>query len=271
MKKTGKILSCIAASLLSVAMTGVTAFADDYSFDMEKSKQTHGGGQAYMSFTRLDNERRDRQKFNPLWITPETTVEIDYESEGEYDEYPIQLVLQSWVGALVDSTEDKWVQIPPTTFDDNHATWSYDTIVSAYGDDFSDVYAIVIEDSGKNSLLVKNVVFADLDVPEEEQANVSGGILTVTDTEPVTTDLSENKQTSDDTTVTSVSKAPDNTEKKSESVSKETGTEKADDNSSEDAESGISPIVIIAVVGGAVLLIVIGIIIISRRRNHGWH
>ena len=282
MKKLSKILSCIAASVLSFVMTGVTAFADEYSFDMEKTKQTQGGGQAYVSFTRLDNERRDRLKFNPLWITSESTFEIDYTSEGEYDGQPMNLIFQSWVGALVDSTEDKWVQIPPTTYDETHAVWTYDTLTSVYGDDFSDVYAIVVEDSGTNSLLVTNITVTNLSVPADERENVAGGILTVTTVdEPVAdiieteavgeTDAKNADDKADSGKVTENAKGETSSEKSSSS-SEKTTTAKVNDDSGETTVLNV-PIWGVAVAGVAVVLIIVIVALVAsrKRKNRGWH
>lgn len=281
MKKLCKVLSCIAASVFASVAMSMAVFADEYSFDMEKAKQTHGGGQSYMSFTRLDNERRDMLKFNPLWITPESTIEIDYVSEGEYEDQPMNLVFQSWIGALVESTEDKWVQIPPTDFSETHATWSYDTIVSVYGEDFSDVYAIVIEDSGTNSLLVTNITVTNLSVPADERENVGGGILVITETDETITETTaaETLEITDTQDAGDEKVGKEETEKVSKETSVETEndssaktqTTKSSEDKNEDAESGIPAWLIIAIGGGVFSIVIIIIVIALKHRNNGWH
>lgn len=146
-----------------------SAYADDYYFDMSKARQTFGNGtgSTYSDMTRLDNERRDKDKFNPLWLTEDSSIVIEYVSEGDYEEAPAILVLQSWVGELVSGTDDKWVQVLPSSYDDTTATFTYEDMVAAYGNDFSDVYALNVVDSG-NALLIKSMIATNVEVPEDE-------------------------------------------------------------------------------------------------------
>lgn len=166
--KIKKLLAAIGASAALMALAP-SAYADDYYFDMSKARQTFGNGtgSTYSDMTRLDNERRDKDKFNPLWLTEDSSIVIEYVSEGDYEEAPAILVLQSWVGELVSGTDDKWVQVLPSSYDDTTATFTYEDMVAAYGNDFSDVYALNVVDSG-NALLIKSMMATNVEVPEDE-------------------------------------------------------------------------------------------------------
>lgn len=166
--KIKKLLAAIGASAALMALAP-SAYADDYYFDMSKARQTFGNGtgSTYSDMTRLDNERRDKDKFNPLWLTEDSSIVIEYVSEGDYEEAPAILVLQSWVGELVSGTDDKWVQVLPSSYDDTTATFTYEDMVAAYGNDFSDVYALNVVDSG-NALLIKSMIATNVEVPEDE-------------------------------------------------------------------------------------------------------
>jgi hypothetical protein len=167
MKKFTKCLLGAVTAVSVMVMNGVTVFADDFEFDMSKAKQSQGGGKAYTEYTRLDNETRHQNNFDPTWITEDSAFEVEYTYEGSFDEFPMYLILQSWQGDKVDSQEDKWVKIEPTEFDDTHAVWSYDTFSEAWeSSDFSNVYALLIEDNNVQ-LTLSSFTVTNVDVPED--------------------------------------------------------------------------------------------------------
>lgn len=175
-----RILSAIAAMAV-MATTAVAVSADEFNFDMSKAKPTYGGGQSFSTFTRLDGEKRDRNKFSPLWMTKDSTIEITYETSGEYINAPLNLIFQSWTGDLVSSVEDKWVEILPSSFDETHAVFTFEDIAKTYGsEDFYDVYAINISDND-NSLLVKSFVVTNCNIPDEIASTITGGTVTLDD------------------------------------------------------------------------------------------
>ena len=278
-----KILSIASAAMIAVSACCSTVFADDYVFNTEKAKMTYGGGQSFAAYTRLDNERRDKNKFNPLWMTEDSQIIVEYETSEYTTDSPIRLVLQSWTGELVDGTENKWVQILPSVLEDDKAIWDYATLVDSYGDDFSDVYCIVFEDGDENSLLVKSFEITNVDVPEEDAAAIVDGIIEYTETE------SETETAATETETASVSiEAEDETANTDNAEAESTETEKAEDKSeteeakkdeskseaaeTENKESNSGMIVIICVAAGVLVLggAVIIIILRMKGKNKNW-
>jgi hypothetical protein len=299
MKCRGKLFGGLLAAFIVMATSSITAFADDYSFDITKSKPTYGGGQAFTAYTRLDNEKRDKYKFNPMWITEDSTVEIDYTCDEEYDTTPLFFVLQSWKGDKVAAQEDKWIQVTPTTLTDTHATWTYDTLVETYGSsNFSDVYALVIEDNNVG-ITMTSFTITNVSVPKDEIANLVDGVI-YRDGEIVIVsdeDTAAEDDTSTDTAETAVVSNEDTTAESEEVSSGDTSedgtaletdvalydevtTTTASSTKSDSSESTemtskslSTTLIIVCVALGIVLVGVIAFIIIKtiRNRNRGWH
>ncbi len=177
MKKIAKMLSAVVLSAVAMVVLSITAFAEDYVFDVSKAVQTSGAwAQSYSHYTALCVEEEYANNFNPTWMTSESEVIVTFEYTGTSGAYPCQLIWQTWDIEGVEPAEginSTWNQVAPATFDDNNATYTYDDIVAAYGtSDFSNVYAICFGDTG-NCLLVTSVTITNCDIPEGAVVNTA--------------------------------------------------------------------------------------------------
>lgn len=258
-----KLIGLAASAVIAVSSFCISAFADDFSFDMQKAKPTYGGGQAYMTFTRLDNEKRDKNNFNPLWITEDSQIEIEYTTEGDYEETPIYFVFQSWTGEIVSSQKDKWVLIAPTTFDDTKAVWDYETIINTYGSNFSDVYAFVVTDGGENALTVSSITITNIKIAKDEILTVSGGTV-ITD-EPI--EMTE--QSVSETVVSDSNDTSAESSDKTTIVASEQTEKNIEDN---DTNKSINWYLVGIIVSGAMIAVLTALLIIKtiKAKTKGW-
>ena len=271
MKKT--IISIMTAGIIAAAMN-LSVSAEDFEFDMAKARWTYGKGTTYQCFTRLDNERRDKNNFDPRWITPDTEVHVTYQTEGDIESAPAILQVQTWTGDLVDSTEDKFVDVQPAEWDEDSAVYKYADIVAAWGDDsFGTVYSFHIKDNEINPLMLTSMTFTNCDIPDEAIIEgVTGGIVTengkevIIETQPVETEIAAVTEANDEkneTTAESASAA--NSESESSKI----------DSEDENEQSSVNPVIIAIVAGGIAVITAAAIIIAkvlgSKRKNKGWH
>lgn len=275
MKRRGKMLVGFVSAIFVAAVTAITAFAEtlDYDYDMTKSRWTYGGGQSYTTYTRLDVEKRDKNNFNPMWMTEDSQIIITYETEGEATGCPTRLSFQTWQGELVSSQETRACDITPDSYDDTTSVYSYKTMLESWGKpDFSDVYSIVVWDSGTNNLFVNSMKVTNLNVPEEDLATVKGGVF-LKDGEEFVYTAPETETTPVESEVTneeSVTEITENTEVESTPTAE---SKVEDTKAAEEEESGSNTtlIIIIAVVAVVVIAGVIIIVKVVNNRNHGWH
>jgi len=243
---------------------------------MTKSRWTYGGGYSFVTYTRLDGERKDKHSFDPNWITENSYILLSYETEGEYEGCPASLLFQTWTGELVDSTEDKTIEMIPLEYDDTHAVYDYKSMLETWGnDDFSTVYSISVSDKGENNLFVSSMTITNVDIPTESIADLKGCTLLQNGAE---VDLamynvsanesaqSEEISTSYDETDNWESQTDINTDGNSEVTAVETEAKQAEENQ-------ISSMLIYLVIAIVVAVIAITIIVISliKKRKNSWH
>lgn len=266
-----KIIGLIATAIMAVSVCGISAYADDFSFDMQKAKPTYGGGQAYMTFTRLDNEKRDKNNFNPLWITKDSKIEVEYSTDGEYEESPIYFVFQSWTGEIVSSQEDKWVQIAPTSFDDTKAVWDYTTLTNAYGTNFSDVYAFVITDGDTNALTVKSLTITNVKIAKDDISTVTGGtVITDEPIEVAETSVSESPDAATAESVTDTAKITETVDTTSKISTEANNATVGTDN--ETSQSEMNWYLIGLIISGILIILLIIILVRNaiKAKTKGW-
>lgn len=258
------------SAIIAISACATSVFADDFDFDMTKARPTYGGGQAYTSYTRLDNERRDKDNFNPLWMTENTVIEVQYVTSDEYEETPIYLILQSWTGDLVDGTEDKWIPISPTACDNTSAVWDYATIIAAYGEDLSDVYSIVLSDEGENALTVTSMIVRDLDIPDDDKYTVANGVVLI-DGKPITAPEAETEVVTEivEDDITSETVQENETVKNESDENAETKATVNDEQPSE-TESSSSTYTIVLSIIAALLAVVLVVMIIRNKIKAKW-
>lgn len=270
MAKIKRLIGFLASAIIAVSACAVSVCADDFSFDMEKAKPTYGGGHAFMVLTRLDNEKRDKNNFNPLWISEDSEIQIEYKTEGDFEETPIYFIFQSWTGDIVASQEDKWVLIAPTSYDDNKAVWNYETITDTYGSNFSDVYAFVVSDGGTNALELKSITITNVKIPNDEILTVKGGTV-ITD-KPIGTTIISEIESETSITVTETENKTEITETKTEVTS---ATKNADisTESAEEQSSSLSIYILGFIVSGILILVLLILLIVKtvKAKTKGWY
>lgn len=155
MKKFIKAISAAAAVVLGSLLMTVTAFAEDYEFDVSDAVMTDGGwGQSYIHYTACEGSAEHLDNFNPTWLTKESVIKVEFEYDGNPvgDSEPLQLIWQTWDNGPAGADPNvngTWNVVRPFECGTNFASFSYSDIVSAYGtSDFKTVYAVCVGDAG---------------------------------------------------------------------------------------------------------------------------
>ena len=272
MKKLFRTMCAAAVGILSCAMLAVTAYAEDYTFDVSGASESNGKwGQSFICYTALGNEEYS-ENFNPMWMTSDSEVIVDYTYKGEANGSPVELIWQSW-GEHSDDKIVDWAKVAPAEEGDGWADFNYADIVAAYGtDDFSEVYNICVGDTG-TPVTVTKITVTNLGEPktlpawaeelatlEETEAEVTEA-ETEAETEAVTEETTAEtvEETEAETTVTEAETTVEETT--AETTAKTTAaTEAAEavsvDNSGIDA-AGVILIAAIAIVAAAIVFLVI--------------
>ena len=158
--KISKIISGIAAGVFAAMCMTFTAFAEPQDLEPSVSRaiQTNGAWGQSVTYTNA--------QINPMGITPDTVIEVQYELEGDEalpGQYQVELILQNYT-----ADPQIWAQVVPYEYDDTHAFFDYDGMVLAYGsDDFSEVGNICIGDRGVK-MTVTYVKITNYDPPAKE-------------------------------------------------------------------------------------------------------
>lgn len=154
MKKLFRTMSAAAVGILSCAMLAVTAYAEDYTFDVSGASESNGKwGQSFICYTALGNEEFS-ENFNPMWMTSDSEVIVDYTYKGEANGSPVELIWQTWDDGPAEPNPDvtkNWNKVTPYEYNDTEAKFSFSDIAASYGsDNFDTVYAICVGDTGVN-------------------------------------------------------------------------------------------------------------------------
>ena len=283
MKKLLKAMSAAAVGVLSCAVLAVTAYAEDYTFDVSGASESGGKwGQSFICYTALGNEEYS-ENFNPMWMTSDSEVIVDYTYTGEANGSPVELIWQTWGDGPVkpnpDVTKD-WNKIAPYEYTDTEAKFSFSDIAASYGsDNFDTVYAICVGDTGVNLTVTgMKVTNCNITAPvqtEETAAEAETEAQTVEETEAETEEATEaeTEAETEETTETEATTAAETTVK--ETTAEETSaTELTRPNAAEIAANApkgdsIAPIIIIIVVVVVVAAAAVVIIIMMIKKNKG--
>ena len=291
MKKLFKTMSAAAVGILSCAILAATAYAEDYTFDVSGASESGGKwGQSFICYTALGNEEYS-ENFNPMWMTSDSEVIVDYTYTGEANGSPVELIWQTWGDGPVkpnpDVTKD-WNKIAPYEYTDTEAKFSFSDIAASYGsDNFDTVYAICVGDTGVNltvtGMKVTNCnITAPVQTEEtaaEAETEAQAEEATEAETEAETQEEDEAETEEEDeaeteeTTETEATTAAETTVK--ETTAEETSaTELTRPNAAEIAANApngdsIAPIIIIIVVVVVVAVAAIVIIIMMIKKNKG--
>lgn len=299
MKKLFKTMSAAAVGILSCAILAATAYAEDYTFDVSGASESGGKwGQSFICYTALGNEEYS-ENFNPMWMTSDSEVIVDYTYTGEANGSPVELIWQTWGDGPVkpnpDVTKD-WNKIAPYEYTDTEAKFSFSDIAASYGsDNFDTVYAICVGDTGVNltvtGMKVTNCnITAPVQTEEtaaeaETEAQTEEEIEAETEAETQEEDAEdeaeieeaaveeETEVETEETTETEATTAAETTVK--ETTAEETSaTELTRPNAAEIAANApkgdsIAPIIIIIVVVVVVAAAAVVIIIMMIKKNKG--
>lgn len=231
--KISKIISAAAVGIFTAICMTVTAFAEPQDFEPSVSRAVQTNGAWGQSVTYSNAE------INPMGITPDTVIEVQYELDGDEalpNQHQVELVFQNYI-----ADPQVWAQVIPYEYDDTHALFDYDAMVLAYGsDDFSTVNNICIGDRGVK-MTVTYVKITNYDPPAKETA------ATTAETEAETT-----------AAITEASEAP------AETTAAETT---AANTSTPEASSGNSVVVIIIIIAAVVVAAVVVVVIIVTKKN----
>ncbi len=291
MKKLFKTMSAAAVGILSCAILAATAYAEDYTFDVSGASESGGKwGQSFICYTALGNEEYS-ENFNPMWMTSDSEVIVDYTYTGEANGSPVELIWQTWGDGPVkpnpDVTKD-WNKIAPYEYTDTEAKFSFSDIAASYGsDNFDTVYAICVGDTGVNLTVTgmkvtncnitapvqteETAAEAETEAQTEEATEAETEEATEAETEAETQE--EDEAETEETTETEATTAAETTVK--ETTAEETSaTELTRPNAAEIAANApngdsIAPIIIIIVVVVVVAAAAIVIIIMMIKKNKG--
>lgn len=227
--KVHKVLTGVFAAIVTSVCMAFMAYAEteDVELSVARAVQTNGSWGQSVTYSQSD--------LNAARFTPDTTIRVEYELEGEpqlANQYQVELILQNYV-----AEPQIWAQVVPIEYDDTYAVFDYNGMVTAYGsDDLSTVNNICVGDRGIKMKVTK-VTVTNLSVPE------------VTTTEATTEAVTE-----------AATEAPAETAAQAET------TTAAEETSS---GSGSSLTVIIIVIVAAVVIagVVVTIIVINKNKK----
>ncbi|MGN0642889.1 MAG: hypothetical protein ACI4JJ_07060 [Huintestinicola sp.] len=259
MKKLFKLLTSAAAAILmmtAVALMSAAASAEDFEFDVSTAKESTGWQQSFVHYTVLGDPSM-KDNFNPTWMTEDSEVVVTYTTSGAYNNYPCELIWQTW-GDLAEGVNGTWNKVKPYEFDDTTARFSYADIAASYGTtDFSTVYAICVGDTS-NVLKVTGMTITNCD------------IVVVEETEEVTEAETEAEEEPAETTAATTEKV---TEAKTEKAETTTAATLPVPQTEEDDEGGVNPtmiilIVVVAAVAAAIVVIIVLMIKKAKSRYY---
>lgn len=228
--KMKKIICGIAAGIVAAFCMTFTAFAEPTDFEPSVSRavQTNGMWGQSISYSAAE--------INAAGFTPDTTIEIEYELEGEVQltgQHQVELILQNY-----EVEPQIWAQVVPTEYDDTHAVFDYNAMVLAYGsDDLSTVNNVCFGDRGMK-LTVTHVKVTNYDPP-------------VVETKPV--EVAEDEAEEAETT-------------KAEAETEAAETTAVDTNSSAES-SGNSVVLFIIIIAVVVVIAAVVVVIIVTKKS----
>ena len=304
MKKLLKAMSAAAVGVFSCAVLAVTAYAEDYTFDVSGATETNGQwSQSFSYYTALGNEEF-AANFNPMWMTSDSEVIVDYTYTGEANGAPVELIWQTWDDGPAEPNPDvtkKWNKVAPYEYTDTEAKFSFSDIAASYGsDNFDTVYAICVGDTGVNLTVTgmkvtncnitapvqteETAAEAETEAQTEEETEAETEEATEAETEAETQEEDEaeieeaaveeeTEAETEETTETEATTAAETTVK--ETTAEETSaTELTRPNAAEIAANApkgdsIAPIIIIIVVVVVVAAAAVVIIIMMIKKNKG--
>lgn len=224
MKKLFRTMSAAAVGILSCAMLAVTAYAEDYTFDVSGASESNGKwGQSFTCYTALGNEEFS-ENFNPMWMTSDSEVIVDYTYKGEANGSPVELIWQTWDDGPAEPNPDvtkNWNKVTPYEYTDTEAKFSFSDIAASYGsDNFDTVYAICVGDTGVNLTVTGMKV---------TNCNITAPVQTEEAAAEAETEAQTEEETEEETEAETEAETEEATEAETEAETQEEDAENAED------------------------------------------
>ena len=278
-----KALAAVMTSAAVIMTAGITVWADDAELEIEATASNGSWGQSVKYLTSRNEDQPDA--FDPCTMTEDSVVAVTYESDLDDDANHIELIWQTW-GDHTSSPAADWNKISPATASKGYSEFTYADIAAAYGtEDFSEVYAICVGDTGDTPITVTSIVVtnvsaggaapAETEAETEEETEAETEEETESETEEETeaeTEEETEAETEEETEAETEEETESETEEETESETKtEKETEAETDAETEEVPAetetesdsgGIILVVIIIVVAAA-----IGVLIFLTKRK----
>lgn len=213
-----KKIKALAAAVISAAVimtAGITAWAEDIELEIESTASNGSWGQSVKYLTSRNADQPDA--FDPCTMTEDSVVAVTYESDLDDDENHIELIWQTW-GDHTTAVAGDWNKIAPATASKGYSEFTYEDIAAAYGtDDFSEVYAICVGDTGDTPITVTSIVVTNVSAGGEALAETEAETEETTETETETE--SETEETAAESEIEEVTESETET---TEAVTEET-------------------------------------------------
>lgn len=239
------VMSCCAFS----------AAAADVELEFLEKESNGAWGQSVVYYTAA-NPSGGANAFDPCTMTEESEVYVEYTCGNEDGNNHIELVWQSW-GDHVTPVVD-WAKITPYEYGIGYSKFAYADIVTAYGsDDFSEVYAINVGDTGIPVTVTKVVI---TNTTSEEAAVTEESAAETEEAAAVTEEAAATEKSEETEAAAETEKAEKKTEAKTEAAEEskpETAAAPVEPAPAPDNSfAGIVLIILIVIVSAAIIFIV---------------
>lgn len=242
MKNSLKTALSAAVGAAVMSCCAFSAAAADVELDFLEKESNGAWGQSVVYYTAA-NPSGGANAFDPCTMTEESEVHVEYTCGNEDGNNHIELIWQSW-GDHVTPVMD-WAKVTPFEYGVGYSKFAYADIVTAYGsDDFSEVYAINVGDTGipvtVTKIVITNTTSEEAAVTEESAAE--------TEEAAVTEETAETEKAEE----TTKAKTETTEESKPETTAAPVEPAPAPDNSF----AGVVLIILIVIVSAAIIFIV---------------
>lgn len=275
-----KFVSCVSALIMGTTILGTNVYADDIRVNLDRARETYGGGCAITLYSAATGERRDTNNYEFTWFNEDSKIIVDYTYNGTYEEAPIKLVMQTWIGDKVESDTDASISVLPTEFTDTQAIWDMATIDAAWEYPLEWVYALNFYDTDNCGIKIDKVMFSNLDIPKERILKLTGGIvlrdgvlITEDNIDAPVTEAPVEEPVVDESEAT-VSESAEEDAEETEASESEVSEASDKTTSEKPAEESSNSVLVIALIALGVLSAILVIVLIVRGvrgKNKGWH
>ncbi|MGN0695328.1 MAG: hypothetical protein ACI4J5_01025 [Oscillospiraceae bacterium] len=269
MNKFLKLLTASAAAAVVAVCSAVTVCAEDISLDIEAEPSNGSWGQSVKYLTVRNPDISNA--FDPCTMTEDSVVQITYECDLKDDNNHIELIWQSW-GDHATAVASDWNKIAPASYSEGYSEFTYADIVASYGtDDFSEVYAICVGDTGEcpitvTSMVITNVGGSDGAAEAVTETEAEPETEAETETEAEETTAEEETTTAEETTTveeTTTAEETTTTAEETTTTAEETTTAAETTTKAETTAAAAEEASSSGIDAGAIIIIVIIVVVIA--------